>query len=105
VTARSGKWKDPWTVKAHETLYHFHKPETDVGANRWLHKYLLHYNDKPHRTESHSRLEIGYKSPSHWHPENVIGSGSVPVLVNQRRKVDATARVSVEGVAYQVDRT
>ena len=60
VTARAkGKVERPFrTVKeAHETLYHFHKPETEVEANQWLRKYLLNYNNQPHRSESHSRVE------------------------------------------------
>jgi Integrase core domain len=59
VTARAkGKVERPFrTVKeAHETLYHFHQPETEVEANLWLHKYLLHYNNQPHRELPHSRL-------------------------------------------------
>ena len=60
VTARSkGKVERPFrTVKeAHETLYHFHQPETEAEANQWLHQYLLNYNDQPHRSETHSRQE------------------------------------------------
>jgi hypothetical protein len=40
VTARSkGKVERPFrTVKeAHETLYHFHRPESEAEANLWLH--------------------------------------------------------------------
>ncbi|AGK48006.1 hypothetical protein BTI_2030 [Burkholderia thailandensis MSMB121] len=43
--------------QAHETLYHFHKPETEAQANEWLLRYLLRYNDQRHRSEKHSRLE------------------------------------------------
>mgnify|MGYP003941001759 CR=1 FL=1 len=46
VTARSkGKVERPFrTVKeAYETLYHFHKPETEAQANEWLFHYLLRY--------------------------------------------------------------
>ena len=60
VTARSkGKVERPFrTVKeAHETLYHFHRPENEAEANLWLHRYLAHYNGQPHRIEPHSRLE------------------------------------------------
>jgi FMN phosphatase YigB (HAD superfamily) len=44
------------TVKdAYETLYHFHKPETEQQANAWLHRYLIHdYNLRQHRTEHHT---------------------------------------------------
>ncbi len=60
VTARAkGKVERPFrTVKeAHETLYHFHTPESEAEANSWLHNYLLNYNNQPHRNEPHSRLE------------------------------------------------
>ena len=53
VTARAkGKVERPFrTVKeAHETLYHFHKPETEVQANEWLLRYLLRYNEQQHRS-------------------------------------------------------
>lgn len=59
VTARSkGKVERPFrTVKeAHETLYHFHKPETEQQANAWLMRYLLRYNRQDHRSEPHSRI-------------------------------------------------
>jgi hypothetical protein len=61
TTARSkGKVERPFrTVKeAHETLYHFHKPETEQQANEWLMRYLLRYNDQGHRSEAHSRRSM-----------------------------------------------
>jgi hypothetical protein len=108
VTARSkGKVERPFrTVKeAHETLYHFHQPENEAEANLWLRQYLLHYNDKPHRNEAHSRMEdwrqnlpkSGLRSMCSW--ERFCTFARSP----QRRKVDASARVSVEGIAYEVD--
>lgn len=60
TTARSkGKVERPFrTVKeAHETLYHFHKPETELQSNEWLWNYLSSYNAQHHRSEKHSRLE------------------------------------------------
>src|SRR5215510_2087008 len=60
TTARSkGKVERPFrTVKeAHETLYHFHEPQSETEANAWLFNYLLRYNDQPHRSASHSRME------------------------------------------------
>ena len=57
-TARAkGKVERPFrTVKeAHETLYHFHKPETE--ANAWLSRFIDRYNAQPHRREPHSRIE------------------------------------------------
>ena len=59
-TARSkGKVERPFrTVKeAHETLYHFHRPETEAEANAWLARYIDRYNGQPHRREPHSRIE------------------------------------------------
>ena len=44
--------------EAHETLYHFHKSETETQANEWLMRYLVRtYNVQPHRSEPHSRIE------------------------------------------------
>ena len=108
VTARSkGKVERPFrTVKeAHETLYHFHEPESDVEANLWLRQYLLHYNDKPHRIEPHSRMsdwlrnlpKSGLRSMCSW--ERFCTYAREP----QRRKVGTDARVSIEGVAYEVE--
>lgn len=108
VTARSkGKVERPFrTVKeAHETLYHFHQPETEIEANQWLHKYLVNYNDQPHRSEPHSRMEDwlqnipkdGLRAMCNW--ERFCTFAREP----QRRKVGGDARVSVLGVAYEVD--
>ncbi len=108
VTARAkGKVERPFrTVKeAHETLYHFHQPETESEANRWLHQYLLQYNSQSHRTENHSRMEdwlgnlpgAGLRSMCSW--ERFCTFAREP----EQRKVDGCARVSVEGVAYEVD--
>ena len=108
VTARSkGKVERPFrTVKeAHETLYHFHQPETEEEANRWLHQYLLHYNSQPHRQENHSRQEDwllhlpanGLRQMCNW--ERFCTFAREP----EQRKVDACARVSVAGVAYEVN--
>ncbi len=108
VTARSkGKVERPFrTVKeAHEILYHFHEPENEAEANLWLRQYLLHYNYKPHRESPHSRMEdwlrnmpkSGLQEMCSW--ERFCTFAREP----QRRKVGADARVSVEGVAYEVE--
>lgn len=108
VTARSkGKVERPFrTVKeAHETLYHFHEPESEAEANLWLRQYLLHYNDKLHREETHSRMEdwmrnlpqSGLRAMCSW--ERFCTFAREP----QRRKVGIDARVSVEGIAYEVE--
>lgn len=108
VTARSkGKVERPFrTVKeAHETLYHFHKPETEQQANEWLMRYLLRYNRQDHRSESHSRIEDwlanlppdGIREMCAW--EQFCRFAREP----ERRKVGIDARVSVEGTAYEVE--
>ncbi|SFL23509.1 Integrase core domain-containing protein [Pseudovibrio ascidiaceicola] len=60
VTTRSkGKVERPFrTVKeTHETLYHFHEPETEAEANLWLKNFIGKYNEKDHRREPLSRME------------------------------------------------
>ena len=108
TTARSkGKVERPFrTVKeAHETLYHFHEPQTEAEANAWLFNYLLRYNDSPHRSESHSRMEDwvqnlpaeGLREMCSW--ERFCAFAREP----ETRKVAVDARVSVSGVRYEVD--
>ncbi len=108
VTARSkGKVERPFrTVKeAHETLYHFHKPETEQQANEWLMRYLLRYNQQDHRSEPHSRIEDwlanfppgGIREMCAW--EQFCRFAREP----ERRKVGIDARVSVDGTAYEVE--
>lgn len=108
TTARSkGKVERPFrTVKeAHETLYHFHEPETEAEANAWLFNYLLRYNDSPHRSESHSRMEDwiqhlpaeGLREMCSW--ERFCAFAREP----ETRTVAVDTRVSVSGVRYEVD--
>src|SRR6266705_3860042 len=108
VTARAkGKVERPFrTVKeAHETLYHFHKPDTEAQANAWLFNYLLRYNDSPHRSASHSRMEDwvqhlppeGLREMCSW--ERFCAFAREP----ETRKVAVDTRVSVAGVRYEVD--
>jgi len=108
VTARSkGKVERPFrTVKEmHETLYHLHEPETEAEANAWLMRFLLHYNSRPHRSEPHSRIEDwvaslpdnGIREMCNW--ERFCTFAREP----ERRKVGIDARVTVEGVAYEVE--
>lgn len=108
VTARSkGKVERPFrTIKeAHETLYHFHKPETEQQANEWLMHYLVtDYNQRQHRSEVHSRLDDwlgnlppeGIREMCGW--EMFCRFAREP----ERRKVGVDARVSVDGTAYEV---
>lgn len=107
-TARSkGKVERPFrTVKeAHETLYHFHKPETEAEANLWLRNYVDRYNDKPHRREPHSRIEdwlanlpeAGLREMCSW--ERFCAFAREP----ERRRVGGDAHISVQGARYEVD--
>src|SRR5215471_16776266 len=108
TTARAkGKVERPFrTIKeAHETLYHFHVPQTEAEANAWLFNYLLRYNDSPHRTEAHTRMEDwvqhvppeGLREMCSW--ERFCAFAREP----ETRKVAVDARVSVAGVRYEVD--
>lgn len=108
VTARAkGKVERPFrTVKEmHETLYHLHEPETEAEANAWLMRFLLYYNSQPHRSESHSRIDDwlanlpkeGVRQMCSW--ERFCTFAREP----ERRKVGIDARISIEGVVYQVE--
>jgi hypothetical protein len=108
TTARSkGKVERPFrTVKEmHETLYHLHEPETEAEANEWLMRFLLHYNGMQHRSESHSRQEDwianlpaeGFRAMCSW--ERYCTFAHDP----ERRKVGIDARVSMDGIPYEVD--
>lgn len=108
VTARAkGKVERPFrTVKEmHETLYHLHEPETEEEANAWLMRFLLHYNNQKHRSEPHSRMEDwlanlakdGIRQICSW--KRFCTFAREP----ERRKVGIDARVTVEGVSYQVE--
>jgi len=98
TTARSkGKVERPFrSVKeAHETLYHFHKPQTEAEANSWLRNFINRYNEKPHRREPHSRLEdwianlpqSGLREMCSW--ERYCAFAREP----ERRKVGSGARI------------
>ena len=108
TTAKSkGKVERPFrTVKeAHETLYHFHKPETERQANDWLMRYLLRYNDQNHRSEKYSRLDDwlanlpadGVRDICAW--EQFCRFEREPA----RRKIGVDARITIGGSAHQVE--
>ncbi|OPK04631.1 transposase [Pseudomonas veronii] len=108
TTARSkGKVERPFrTVKeAHETLYHFHKPETELQANEWLLRYLDRYNAQRHRHEAHSRLDDwiaklpadGLREMCTW--EQFCRFARTP----ERRKVGVDARIGIDGTQYEVE--
>lgn len=106
-TARSkGKVERPFrTIKeAHETLYHFHKPENEAEANLWLHQYIVNYNQRPHRTEDHSRAEdwlsnqpaTGLREMCSW--DRFCSYAREP----EQRLVGSDARIKVDGTEYQL---
>lgn len=108
TTARSkGKVERPFrTVKeAHETLYHFHQPESEDEANRWLARFIATYNAKDHRSEPHSRIDDwlahlpadGIRQMCTW--ERFCAFAREP----ERRLVGIDCRLTVAGVAYEVD--
>lgn len=88
-----------------ETLYHFHKPETETEANLWLHDYLTTYNNQEHREGEHSRIEYwlqnhppaGLREMCTW--ERFSTFAREPA----RRTVDAHARVGLDNVSYEVE--
>ena len=89
----------------HETLYHFHQPQTEDDANAWLLNYLVRYNEMAHRAEAHSRREdweknlppSGIREMCTW--ERFCTFAREPL----QRKVGSDAQVSVDGVGYEVD--
>ncbi len=108
TTARSkGKVERPFrTVKdAHETLYHFHEPETEEEANRWLARFIATYNRGDHRSEPHSRIDDwlahlpadGVQQMCAW--ERFCAFAREP----ERRLVGIDCRLTVAGVTYEVD--
>ncbi len=108
TTARSkGKVERPFrTVKdAHETLYHFHQPQTEAEANQWLARFITGCNGRDHRSEPHSRIDDwlahlpadGVQQMCAW--ERFCAFAREP----ERRLVGIDCRVTVAGVAYEVD--
>lgn len=108
VTARAkGKVERPFrTVKEmHETLYHFHEPQNEAEANEWLFNFLIRYNNMQHRSEAHSRMEdwqqhlpaTGIREMCSW--DRFCTFAREP----ERRKVGGDARVSIDGISYEVD--
>jgi hypothetical protein len=106
-TARAkGKVERPFrTIKeVHETLYHFHKPQDEQEANRWLLNFVLRYNEKGHRSENHPRMEdwieslppSGIRRMCSW--DRFCAFAREP----ERRKVGGDARIAVNGGIYQV---
>ena len=109
TTARSkGKVERAFrTIKeAYETLYHFHKPETERQANDWLLRHLIYvHNVRQHRSESHSLMDDwlrnlppgGVREMCTW--EQFCRFAREP----EQRKVGIDARLSIDGAVYQVE--
>lgn len=107
TTARAkGKVERPFrtTKEVHETLYHFHKPKDIDEANEWLQNYILRYNEKPHRSEGHSRIDdwiknfpqTGIQAMCSW--DRFCTFSREP----EKRKVGPDALISVNGIHYEV---
>ncbi len=87
-----------------ETLFHFHEPESLLEANQWLSNYLQSYNEMPHRSEPHSRLEDwianlpneGFREMCSW--ERFTALAREP----ETRTAGTDARVQVNGQVYQL---
>ena len=108
ATARAkGKVERPFrTVKeAHETLYHFHRPDNEAEANLWLHRYLLTYNRQSHRSESHSRLDdwLTHRPAEGLREMCTFERFCTFARESERRKVGVDARITVDGTVYEVD--
>lgn len=103
----TGKVERPFrTVKeVHETLYHFQKPRDETEANAWLHNFLVRYNAMDHRSGERSRIEDwlqhlpaeGVRAVCSW--ERFCTFAREP----EQRKVAIDARVSIDGIRYEVD--
>ena len=107
TTARAkGKVERPFrtTKEVHETLYHFHKPKNIEEANDWLQNYVLRYNEKQHRFETHSRIDdwikslppVGIRGMCAW--ERFCTFAREP----EKRKVGPDAYIKVEGITYEL---
>jgi hypothetical protein len=107
TTARAkGKVERPFrtTKEVHETLYHFHKPKDLDEANAWLQNYVLRYNEKAHRTESHSRIDdwiknlpaAGVREMCSW--DRFCTFAREP----EKKKVGPDAQIKISGVTYKV---
>jgi len=108
TTARAkGKVERPFrTIKdAHETLYHFQRPDTEEEANRGLVHFIDGYNARDHRSEPHSRIDDwlghlpadGIRAMCTW--ERFCSFAREP----ERRQVGLDCRLTVAGVTYEVD--
>ena len=108
TTARAkGKVERPFrTIKdAHETLYHFQRPDTEDEANRGLVHFIDGYNARDHRSEPHSRADDwlghlaadGIRAMCTW--ERFCSFAREP----ERRQVGLDCRLTVAGVTYEVD--
>ena len=81
------------------------EPETEAEANRWLARFIATYNRGDHRSEPHSRIDDwlahlpadGVRQMCAW--ERFCAFAREP----ERRLVGIDCRLTVAGVAYEVD--
>ena len=108
TTARAkGKVERPFrTVKdAHETLYHFHEPETEAEANRWLARFIATYN----RARSPVRAAFTHRrlagAPARRRRPADVRLGAVLRLRARAGAAPGRHRLPPDrrGVAYEVD--
>ena len=101
-----GKVERPFrTVKElHETLYHFHKPQDEDEANRWLLNYILRDSERGHRSENQSKMEDWIKNLPPSGIKRMCSWERLCVFAREpkRRKVAGDARIPVNGGTYQV---
>ncbi|MEP6903209.1 MAG: IS481 family transposase [Actinomycetota bacterium] len=108
TTSRAkGKVERPFrTVKESlETLYHFIEPQSEVEANRWLHNYLLTYNNQAHREKDHSRFEDWLKNLPNEGIREMCSWERFGAFAREpeKAKIGNDARVSCDGVIYEVE--
>jgi len=107
TTARAkGKVERPFrtTKEVHETLYHFNKPQNIDVANEWLQNYVLRYNEKSHRSETHSRIDDWIKNitPSGINEMCSWDRFCTFAREPERKKVGPDARVKANSLVYEV---
>ena len=107
-TARSkGKVERPFrTVKEMlETLYHLREPETEKEANVGLFQFLMRYNSMQHRLEPHSRIDDWLQNTPKSGVRKMCSWDRFCTFAREKeeRKVASDARVSVDGIYYEVE--
>jgi hypothetical protein len=94
------------TVKdAHETLYHFHAPETEAEANLWLARFVSTYNRGDHGSEPDSRIGgwLAYLPADGIRQMCAWDRFCVFAREPKRRLAGIGCRLMAAGVTYEVD--